>query len=75
MPETDLAKASLMPKPVKAIPTNSAFALDQFTAIYTSKSATGFEEVGKFLADKLKSKINLDIPVNTETTNTVERVI
>ncbi|WP_289644466.1 family 20 glycosylhydrolase [Maribacter aestuarii] len=75
MPETDLAKASLMPKPVKTIPTNSAFALDQFTAIYTSKGATGFEEVSKFLADKLKSKINLDIPVNTETTNTVERVI
>lgn len=75
MPTTDLSKVSLMPKPVHTIPTHSAFALDQFTAIYTSKSATGFEEVGTFLADKLKSKINLDIPVNTETSNTVERII
>lgn len=75
MPVTNLAKVSLLPKPVKTIPTNSAFALDQFTAIYTSKSASGFEEVGKFLADKLKSKINLEIPVNMETANTVDRVI
>lgn len=75
MPVTDLAKVSLLPKPVKTIPTNSAFALDQFTAIYTSKSASGFEEVGKFLANKLKSKINLEIPVNMETANTVDRVI
>ncbi|MFS4456251.1 family 20 glycosylhydrolase [Maribacter sp. 2304DJ31-5] len=75
MPSTDLSKVSIMPKPVKTIPTHSAFALDQFTAIYTSKKATGFEEVGKFLARKLKLKIDLDIPVNTETSNDVERVI
>lgn len=75
MPTTDLSKASLIPKPLKTIPTNSAFALDQFTAIYTSKNATGFEEVGTFLADKLKDKINLTIPVNIEGANTVERVI
>ena len=75
MPTTDLSKVSVMPKPLKTIPTHSAFALDQFTAIYTSKNATGFEEVAQFLAEKLKSKINLDIPVNTETRNTVERVI
>ena len=37
MPSTDLSTLSLIPKPVKTIPTNSAFALDQFTAIYTSK--------------------------------------
>lgn len=75
MPLTDLSMVSLIPKPVKTIPTNSAFALDRFTAIYTSKSATGFEEVGKFLAEKLKSKTNLDIPVNSENANMVERVI
>lgn len=75
MPTTDLSKVSLMPKPVKTVPTHSAFALDQFTAIYTSKSSTGFEEVGKFLSKKLKSKINLDIPVNEETSNIVERII
>ena len=75
MPTTDLSKVSLIPKPVKTIPTNSAFALDQFTAIYTSKNATGFAEVGSFLADKLKSKTNLSIPVNTQGANTIERVI
>ena len=75
MPSTDLSKVSLIPKPLKTIPTNSAFALDQFTAIYTSKNATGFEEVGTFLATKLKDKINLSIPVNNEGSNTVERVI
>lgn len=75
MPSTDLSKVSLIPKPLKTIPTNSAFALDQFTAIYTSKNATGFEEVGTFLATKLKDKINLSIPVNSEGSNTIERVI
>ncbi|MGC1516704.1 MAG: family 20 glycosylhydrolase [Maribacter sp.] len=75
MPTTDLSAVSLIPKPVKAIATNSAFALDQFTAIYTSKNATGFEEVSTFLADKLKLTTNLSIPVNTEGANSVERVI
>ncbi|WP_338039334.1 family 20 glycosylhydrolase [Maribacter litopenaei] len=75
MPDTDLTMSSLIPKPVKIIPTNSAFALDQFTAIYTSKSATGFDKVGEFLAEKLKAKIDLDIPVNQEGTHTIDRVI
>lgn len=75
MPTTDLSTISLIPKPVKTIPTNSAFALDQFTAIYTSKNATGFAEVGSFLAEKIKESIDLSIPVNTEGSNTVERVI
>ncbi|MFS4467385.1 family 20 glycosylhydrolase [Maribacter sp. 2210JD10-5] len=75
MPVTDMAKVSLIPKPLKIIPTNSAFALDRYTAIYTPKSNSGFEEVALFLAKKLKSKIDLDIPVNTETENPVERII
>ncbi|WP_047245977.1 family 20 glycosylhydrolase [Maribacter thermophilus] len=75
MPSTDLSKASLIPKPLKTVPTNSAFALDQFTAIYTPKNATGFEEVAHFLADKLKAKTALDIPVNGQNSNTVERII
>jgi hexosaminidase len=49
--------------------------LDQFTAIYTPKEASGFEDVATFLAQKLKDKINLDIPVNTEGNNGTERVI
>lgn len=75
MPETDLAAVSLIPKPVKTIATNSAFALDQFTAIYTSKNATGFDKVGEFLAEKIKEHIDLDVPVNGENANTVERII
>lgn len=75
MPETDMAAVSLIPKPVKVIPTNSAFALDQFTAIYTSKNATGFDKVGEFLAEKIKAHINLDVPVNGENANAIERII
>ncbi len=75
MPKTDLSMENLIPKPLKVIPTNSAFALDEFTAIYTSKSASGFQEVGEFLADKLSKKIKLQIPVNDESLKMVERVI
>lgn len=75
MPVTDLSGENLIPKPLKIIPTNSAFALDEFTGIYTSKNATGFEEVGTFLADKLAKKIKLQLPVNDATLTTIERII
>lgn len=74
-PPTDLAMENLIPKPLKIIPTNSAFALDRYTAIYTSKGATGFAEIGKFLADKIKSKTKLQVPVNEEGIEGVERII
>lgn len=75
MPVTDLSTESLIPKPLKITPTNSAFALDEFTAIYTAAGDTGFEKVGLFLADKLSKKINLQIPVNDKTITNIERVI
>lgn len=75
MPNTDLSTESLIPKPLKIIPTNSAFALDEFTAIYTAQGNAGFQDVAEFLADKLAKKINLQIPVNDESLTTVERVI
>ncbi len=75
MPITDLSAESLIPKPLKITPTNSAFALDEFTAIYTAVGDAGFQSVAEFLADKLSKKINLQIPVNDETLTTVERVI
>ncbi|NNE76865.1 MAG: family 20 glycosylhydrolase [Pricia sp.] len=65
-PKTDLAKESMIPMPMKVISTEGGFALDEFTAIYTSENANGYPEVGKFLADKIKAKTNLDIPVNIE---------
>lgn len=66
LPETDLASENMIPKPLKVIPTNKGFALDQFTAIYTSENVLGFAELGKFLAKKIKGKTNLDIPVNVD---------
>lgn len=74
-PATDLAVENMIPKPLKIIPTNSAFALDQNTAIYTSQTAQGFTEVGQFLSDKIKEHINLTVPVNTSGANTVERIV
>lgn len=74
-PATDLSKENLIPKPLKIIATNNAFGLDKHTAIYTTKGAAGFEDIGDFLAKKIKSKINLEIPVNSEGVETIERVI
>lgn len=65
-PKTDLAMENMIPKPMKIIPTNGGFALDEFTAIYTSENASGFSEVGQFLSDKIKAKTKLNIPVNVE---------
>lgn len=74
-PPTDLAMENLIPKPLKIVPTNSAFALDRYTAIYTAKGATGFTEIGQFLADKIKSKTGLQVPVNEAGPEGVERII
>ncbi len=75
MPATDLSGENMIPKPLKIIPTNNGFALDKYTAIYTSKETTGFAEIGQFLADKIKFKTNLEIPVNEEGIDSIERVI
>ncbi|MEP0212637.1 MAG: family 20 glycosylhydrolase [Cellulophaga sp.] len=63
-PTTDLSAESMVPLPLKVTPTNSAFGLDKNTAIYTSKNS-GFEQVGSFLSNKISSKINLEVPVNS----------
>ena len=62
-PKTDLSAENLIPRPLKVIPSEKGFALDEFTAIYTSGN-TGYEEVGKFLAKKIKAKTDLDVQVN-----------
>ncbi|WP_422081198.1 family 20 glycosylhydrolase [Ulvibacterium sp.] len=74
-PPTDLAKESFMPKPLKIVPTHSAFALDRYTAIFTSQNESDYEKIGQFLADKIKSKIDLEIPVNKEAPEGTQRVI
>jgi len=73
--KTDLATENFIPKPLNVISTNSGFALDKYTAIYTSTKAAGFEEVGLFLADKIKIKTNLGIKVNENKTPNTETII
>ncbi|NJB72420.1 hexosaminidase [Saonia flava] len=74
-PTTDLAMENMIPKPVKVIPTHTAFGLDQNTVIYTSQTEKGFVEVGQFLADKIKDKTQLRIPVNNTGEAQVDRII
>lgn len=66
LPKTDLSTENLIPRPSKIIPTNGAFALDQYTAIYTSEDDSDYAEVGKFLAKKIKAKTDLDVQVNVD---------
>ncbi|MBU2945194.1 family 20 glycosylhydrolase [Zobellia uliginosa] len=75
LPQTDLAMENMIPMPMKVIPTNSGFALDKFTAIYTSENADGFPEVGQFLSEKIHAKTSLDIPVNIEEVSNREGII
>ncbi|MEO0570512.1 MAG: family 20 glycosylhydrolase [Bacteroidota bacterium] len=74
-PETDLGATHLIPKPLKVVPTNSAFGLDAKTAIYTTQTDGEFEKVGEFLASKIASRLNLTVPVNTTELEAVERII
>ena len=74
-PPTDLAKENLIPKPLKVIPTNKAFGLDRYTAIYTTPNSEEYSRVGQFLADKIKAKLDLDIPVNENENELIERII
>jgi len=74
-PPTDLAKENFMPMPLQVSPTHSAFALDRYTAITTSKEASDFEQVGQFLAKKIESKIELEVPVNKEVPEGTKRII
>ncbi len=75
-PKTDLSKAALIPKPVETIPTHSAFGLANNTMILTSPIDPKFEQVGHFLAEKIKFKTGLNIDVNAaDGDNTIKRYI
>ncbi len=73
-PKTDLASENMIPKPLKVIPTEDGFALDEFSVIYTAKTE-GFPEIGEFLSKKIKGKTQLDIPVNVAEVPNMEGVI
>ncbi|MET1260003.1 family 20 glycosylhydrolase [Flagellimonas sp. DF-77] len=75
LPETDLSKAAMIPMPLKVVPTHSAFALDQYTAIYTTPSQTDMEAVGTFLSEKINAKTGLRLTVNDTEGSVVDRVI
>ena len=74
-PMTDLTAENLIPRPLKIIPTNSAFGLDKNTIIYTSQNAEGFPEVGKFLSEKIKWQTELDLAVNSTPNASSQRII
>mgnify|MGYP003664655501 FL=1 len=74
-PLTDLSTENLIPRPLKIVPTNSAFGLDQNTMIFTSQNSTGFSEVGEFLSEKIKWHTDLDIPVNLTSGPSTKRII
>lgn len=74
-PTTNLEAENLIPKPFKVIATNSAFGLDKNTVIYTSQTNNSFKEVADFLAEKIKEKTALNIPVNSTNLETVDRII
>tara|TARA_R110002153_G_scaffold78390_2_gene200696 strand:- start:1500 stop:3119 length:1620 start_codon:yes stop_codon:yes gene_type:complete len=74
-PMTDLTAENLIPKPLKIIPTNSAFGLDKNTIIYTSQNAEGFPEVGEFLSEKIKWQTELDLAVNSTPNASSQRII
>jgi len=74
-PVTDLESENFIPKPLHVSATNGGFALDQFTAIYTSGDAAAFQELGKFLATKIKAKTGLDLLVDAKEVQDMEGVI
>ncbi|MEC8832277.1 MAG: family 20 glycosylhydrolase, partial [Bacteroidota bacterium] len=74
-PKTDLSNMPMIPKPLKTIPTGSAFGLDAGTAIYTSTTDPAFEKVGRFLSENIKSKTGLELGVNSSSEAKLERLI
>ncbi len=74
LPKIMLTADYLIPHPLEVTATNSSFPLDQYTVITTS-GEEGLEDVGQFLAEKIKTTTNLDIQVNPSETKAIQTVI
>ena len=74
-PATDLAKENIIPYPLKVSATNSTFALDKNSVIKTSKKDANFVELGHFLSKKIKAKIDLNISVDNNGSESKGKVI
>ncbi|MEX0312908.1 MAG: family 20 glycosylhydrolase [Allomuricauda sp.] len=74
-PKTDLSAVALIPKPVKTVPTNSAFGLDSNTVIFTSLADPKFEKAGRFLAEKVNARLGFNLAVNNTSDDDIDRVI
>lgn len=70
-PKTELTDKNLIPKPLEIISSNDAFPLDKFTSIHTSTNIEGFKEIGMFLANKIKFKTGLNLPINKDKAATI----
>lgn len=74
LPNIMLTTDFLIPHPLELTATNASFPLDKYTAITTSGDEA-FEDVGLFLAEKIKATTNLDLLVNPSGTDNVETAI
>jgi len=70
-PKTELAAQNLIPKPLEISSSNNGFSLDEFTSIHTDNNVEGFNEIGRFLADKIKVKTGLNLQVNKDKTASI----
>ncbi len=74
LPNIPLTSEHLIPHPLTITATNSSFPLDKYTVIITS-GEEGMEDVGLFLAEKIKARTNLDLQVNPSDMKKAETVI
>lgn len=74
-PQTDLSTENLIPKPLKIIPTQSGFTLDEYTVIQTSQNSKDYDAVGKFLSEKIQKKTDLELSVNANVVSDIQTII